>query len=587
MPISRAEQEAEARELLALANEHLQADRLDEALSDAEEALELYRLLKSPEELAALSVLFKAYMKKGDARRALRAAKDGAKRFRAAGDKAGEGEALELVTSVYVATDQPEEALDSAEKALAIFEDLGHQQFQAKLTSILAGLHLRLGHVDKALQLGEDAGLLLREIGGDTDAKVDAMFTVVEAHLQKKDLPSAYQTAVEMRNHFQKVADAKGEAAALMTMSQVNVQMGRVEEALGTATRAQAILGESGQQFGEAAALRLMAEASARKDDHKGAVRAAERSRTIFRELGDKEEEANSLYVVAQESVAVAVAEGARVGGGPPARAAADALSKAAKAAERAVQVARELKGSQALLGCALCVHAQVHMLNGKTEDALEAADEAVVLFRDIGSAISEANALLLSADALRVLQQNKDAGEAAQEALRLFRSLDPPDEKGEESAEEIISYLEEVKQQQQQAAQMRQQMMQQPMMGSAVNFQDQQVHEAPAKVTSMARAERERGPALDLSRGVDLATIKAKVLEIATRITGADEGEIDTDTPLMEAGLTSNSAILLRDELSQELPGVQLPVTLVFDYPSIGAMADLIVESSGAKALK
>eukprot|EP00415_Alexandrium_ostenfeldii_P004136 UN4136 len=72
--------------------------------------------------------------------------------------------------------------------------------------------------------------------------------------------------------------------------------------------------------------------------------------------------------------------------------------------------------------------------------------------------------------------------------------------------------------------------------------------------------------------------------MDIASRITGAEEGEIEADTPLMEAGLTSNSAILLRDELSQELPGISLPVTLVFDYPSISAMSDLIVESSQAK---
>merc|ERR1740138_1276189 len=102
----------------------------------------------------------------------------------------------------------------------------------------------------------------------------------------------------------------------------------------------------------------------------------------------------------------------------------------------------------------------------------------------------------------------------------------------------------------------------------------------------SVARVERERGAALDLSAGVDEVMIKGKVLEIALRITGAEDGEIEADTPLMEAGLTSNSAILLRDELTQELPGVNLPVTLVFDYPSISAMVELIMESS-AKAIK
>merc|ERR1740127_45355 len=107
--------------------------------------------------------------------------------------------------------------------------------------------------------------------------------------------------------------------------------------------------------------------------------------------------------------------------------------------------------------------------------------------------------------------------------------------------------------------------------------IQQQQMGGAPDQGVSMARVERERGAALDLSSGVNEAMIKSKVLEIALRITGAEDGEIEGDTPLMEAGLTSNSAILLRDELTQELPGINLPVTLVFDYPSIGAMTDLV----------
>merc|ERR1740121_2389779 len=222
-------------------------------------------------------------------------------------------------------------------------------------------------------------------------------------------------------------------------------------------------------------------------------------------------------------------------------------------------------------------------MLNGKPEEALASSDEAVVLFRDNGCAHSEANALLLSADALRVLRQYRDAGEAAEEALRLFRGLDPPDAKGEEFAQEILDYLDQIKRQKQQQAEQMKMMQQQAAGGMMPMMQQQEAFEIPEQAVSLARQERERGPALDLSSGVDVDTIKTKVLEIASRITGAEDGEIEADTPLMEAGLTSNSAVLMRDELTQELPGVSLPVTLVFDYPSISAMTELIVESSRA----
>ena len=115
---------------------------------------------------------------------------------------------------------------------------------------------------------------------------------------------------------------------------------------------------------------------------------------------------------------------------------------------------------------------------------------------------------------------------------------------------------------------------------------------------------------------------IKKKILDVALSMTGADDGDIEVpfmrfvhhaqtqkktlaeaDTPLMEAGLTSTSAVTLppqregldsgskagshgiasslrlRDELMKDLVGVNLPVTLVFDYPSISAMTELVME--------
>merc|ERR1712039_576101 len=77
-----------------------------------------------------------------------------------------------------------------------------------------------------------------------------------------------------------------------------------------------------------------------------------------------------------------------------------------------------------------------------------------------------------------------------------------------------------------------------------------------------------------------DKSVVEAKIKDIAVQIIGDDEG-IDADLPLMQAGLTSNTAVMLRDELSKDIPGVNLPPTLMFDYPSIAAIADFIVEKA------
>merc|ERR1712099_146268 len=93
----------------------------------------------------------------------------------------------------------------------------------------------------------------------------------------------------------------------------------------------------------------------------------------------------------------------------------------------------------------------------------------------------------------------------------------------------------------------------------------------------------------LDVSGGLSSDMVKGQILEVTKGLIGYDE-EIEFDAPLMEVGLTSNTAVLLRDALTQTLPGLNLPVTLVFDYPSISSMTELVMEKSEKaqkKALK
>merc|ERR1711972_1299859 len=415
--------------------------------------------------------------------------------------------------------------------------------------------------------------------------KAESALTLAEANMAKGDESAALQVINDMRTYFQQAGVPKEEAGMLLAAARIALKSGTLDTAISMATRAQVILGEEGDAKGEAEALQLVSECHMKKEEYKPSLRAAERARTLMRELGDKPGEAICLFIIAQDSVFLAVAEGACVGEQARfSRAAKDNLDKAQKTADQGIKIGREMMLSppyaEGLLGATLCVLGQVAMLNSKPEDALTFCDEAVCLFREASEPINEASALLLCADALRSTRQFSESQEAASEALRL--SKEAGDAKGEEMANEVLGWLQEMQQRQQQAW-MAQQAMMNPQMGglnlTPMAPQDQG-GDMPAQAQSMARTERERGPALDLSKGVDAAVVRSKITEIACRITGAEDGEIEVDTPLMEAGLTSNSAILLRDELTQELPGINLPVTLVFDYPSIGAMTDLVTNS-------
>merc|ERR550525_1267341 len=178
--------------------------------------------------------------------------------------------------------------------------------------------------------------------------------------------------------------------------------MEQFDQAATAATKAQTIMGEQSEPKGEAGALRLTAEVQMRKKEHKSAVRSAERARTLFRELGDDAQETAALFLVAQNSFLLSVEEGAKVGETSRfTKAAKDALDKALKASDGAVKMARDLlsDNGQELLAYSFSVQAQCLMMMNKPNDALRSADEAVILFRETGSYVNEASALLLSAD--------------------------------------------------------------------------------------------------------------------------------------------------------------------------------------------
>jgi len=71
---------------------------------------------------------------------------------------------------------------------------------------------------------------------------------------------------------------------------------------------------------------------------------------------------------------------------------------------------------------------------------------------------------------------------------------------------------------------------------------------------------------------------VKVQISEVAQSLIGDDS--LAADTPLMDAGLDSLSMVEFRNELLKEFPGISLPGALLFDYPTIHALRDYIMEA-------
>merc|ERR1712048_297125 len=75
---------------------------------------------------------------------------------------------------------------------------------------------------------------------------------------------------------------------------------------------------------------------------------------------------------------------------------------------------------------------------------------------------------------------------------------------------------------------------------------------------------------------------IDFQIKELIQGIVGKNK-EIDSDAAVMEAGLTSISAIMLRDQISDLFPDAEdMEMTFAFEYPTVRAMTEYLMEAIG-----
>jgi len=532
----------EAYELQAISEWYKLAGKFAKALPYAEEAAELFRETHAHpfKEASAIRNLVEVRIKMAREsldmeaedrclKAALKVCKEAHVRFEDTDFRPGVAMALSMQATVYQELDDKEETLRCAELAMAEYRDLGNRKNQAEMFLLIAHLYLDKEMYQKGLLAAQGCLEIYRDIGAPQNVAT-ALLIIVKLLKARGEFKMAAQRAAEGRSIMVKAEDSVGEAQ--MSMALAEVQMAA--------------------------------------EDYRGALRSAADAREIWEEYENDAELAKALLTVAQAHFKNTTSgrKAATLGSRPWN----EGIARALRAAREAASIAKEARRPQLRAG-ALITIAEVHTSNQAWQECVEVSNEAVLLCRDCNEAPQEATALLLSATAYYEMDLPKDAKAAAEEAFDISLYLGKQEEQA--MAEALLAKMQP--KQQQQMVMMQPEAAQPqgviPFVPKGSQQQQQQQQGSKQEV------QRTAG---DKLTSLSHEAVMAKVKEVTLSLIGEEnEDELELDSPLMSIGLTSGTAVLLRDVLLEEIPGIKLAPTLIFDYPSVAAITELIEAQS------
>lgn len=189
-----------------------------------------------------------------------------------------------------------------------------------------------------------------------------------------------------------------------------------------------------------------------------------------------------------------------------------------------------------------------------KLDDALKAQTDAKAAYEELHDSTGAAGCMIMNAE-IRLLQgQHEDAVKVGEEAMAVAKKL---------ALEGLVIRADAVVQKAREKI-----------------IQSQPVFQptfAAGQTTTVVYTTA--AAAAPVPRGPDPAEIEKLVFEVAYD-SGID-GTIDKDTILTDAGLDSLSSVGFRNGLAKAL-GIKLPASLVFDYPTVRQIVEMVIEEIG-----
>lgn len=367
-------------------------------------------------EIAARLLVAKAYKSDGLSNFAIETLDTALFMARELNDRRQIHEVLQTIVEIH----SPEIAMGLVLDEVSLASAAGDRKREAIALQMLVGFHLGMDKPGDALNDAEHA-VQLMAAARDVRGQALALRLLAEVHTVAKRHADALASANDAKILFQKAGDITGAVTTMEFISSVQTLKGSDKEALKAYTEQRSLFKAAGWKHEEASVLLSIAALHNRSGTAaKEAIKAATDAVALFHELDDKVEEANSMLELANLQFSCLSGQQEKL-----------RTVQAARQAEalRTIKAARELfrsVGHAPGEAQALQVAADVHLAQGSAEEAKKVTQEALNICQTIGDPKGEADALRAMATVHRALvQKDVDDGlkpdpDAIDEAVQL-----------------------------------------------------------------------------------------------------------------------------------------------------------------------
>lgn len=397
----------EVSALNILIDVHLhRASGAEVAAKVAQEALAISKTIGKPQEAAALCTLSMVRAKAGKtagAALAYRAAEEAKAIGRDLGDKRIEAAASSGILLAHLLNKSWSDAAKTLAEMLEVFRLLEDKAWEAKARSMLANVKILAGDGTDGLTTAKEAAQFCRANGLKADEEY-ALRAILSASYLADDVLVAVGAAKDLCKYGRTLKSVRAEGVAMIQVATAYMSTLDFVQALRVADEAQALGAEAKDVRVQVAALTIKCEGERGRGKPRAGQRAAEEALALARSTKIKALEGSALLLVVDAN---------------------PSSPAAITASQEAITIFKEL-GSKVGEGAALiaATNAFLFQAEGQANDCLQAAQKAISVFKAAGEVLGEAVALSTLATVQMAMQNGVEAERTAAEAQKLFHTL-------------------------------------------------------------------------------------------------------------------------------------------------------------------